>query len=813
MTNTSAPPAAPVKRVVWRYAVGVVVALLLPFVFWPSLLTKATSSDFLPHRYCYFNNPQLVWVSVVSDTVIALSYIAISTTLAMLVHRTRRDIPFSWVFLAFGLFIVACGGTHLMEAVTVWVPLYWLSADVKIVTAIASLTTAISLPRLIPKTMSLLTASKLAAERKLQLEAANTRLLERTQDATARLAAIVEGSEDAIFAYRLDGVITDWNQAATRLYGYSFEEAIGHNLRITVPPNLRHETTEILDAVAAGERIHQFETVRQRKDGSLMDVSFTVSPVMGQDGTIIGGSTIVRDITSRKLMREELRRSEERFRLVARATKDVIWDLDIRSGKAWRSENFWEHFGYPPKNIEPDIEGWKDLLHPEDRDRVWNAFQTALLRRSDSYENEYRFRRVDDSYAVVLDRAYIVYDKTGQPTRAIGTMTDLSEHRELEEQFRQAQKMEAVGRLAGGIAHDFNNLLMVITTYTELVREQLPPQDKLHKNLAEVLKAAERAATLTHQLLAFSRKQVLSPRIIDVNTVIEESLKMIHRLIGEDIELNISLGEPLWAVKADPGQIVQVVMNLCVNARDAMPDGGELSIETKNLSVDVEAARRYPALVPGNYAGLIVSDKGTGMTKDVQAHLFDPFFTTKEAGKGTGLGLSTVYGIVKQSGGYIWVDSELGRGSSFTIYLPAVEAPLTTTIVPAITHTEGEGETILLAEDDDALREAISAYLNVHGYTVLEAADGAKALRLSMLHAGSIQALITDVILPKLSGTELAREVAKISPTMLTLYMSGYTDRKLVDYDPASSTVRFLQKPFSLHTLLKTLGEMIAGRR
>jgi CheY-like chemotaxis protein len=342
------------------------------------------------------------------------------------------------------------------------------------------------------------------------------------------------------------------------------------------------------------------------------------------------------------------------------------------------------------------------------------------------------------------------------------------------------------------------------------MREKLGPEDELHDSLAQVQKAAERGASLTNQLLAFSRKQVLLPRIIDLNSVIQESLKMIQRLIGEDIELSVSVGDALRAVKADPGQIVQVLMNLCVNARDSMGDGGELRIETKNVTVDVEAARKYPALVPGDYAVLVVSDNGTGMTNEVQAHLFDPFFTTKEPGKGTGLGLSTVYGIVKQSGGYIWVDSELGHGSTFTIYLPAVEAPLTTTVVPAIDHTEGDGETILLAEDDDALREAISAYLNVHGYTVLEAADGADALSLSVLHASSIQALITDVILPKLSGAELAREVAKISPKVLTLYMSGYTDRKLVDYDPASSTVGFLQKPFSLRTLVEKIGEMIA---
>ncbi len=811
-TTPSSPPEAPPKQVLWRYVIGVVAVLLLPFVFWPSLLIKASSSNFLAHRFCYFNNPQLVWANVISDTVIALSYIAISVTLAVLVNRARRDIPFSWVFLAFGLFIVACGGTHLMEAVTVWMPLYWLSADVKIVTAVASFATAISLPRMVPKTISLLSASKVAAERKLQLEEANTRLLRLTQGATARLAAIVEGSEDAIIGYGLDGVITDWNEAATRLYGYSAQEAIGRSASILVPPSRPDDLTEILNTLAAGKRIQQLEGLRRRKDGSLVEVSSSIAPIIEQDGTIIGGSSIVRDITSRKRMEQKLQQSEERFQLVAQATKDAIWDLDIRTGGVWRSETFWEKFGYPPRDTEPDIASWKDLLHPEDRDRVWNGFQTALSRRSDSYEAEYRFRRADNSYAVVLDRTYIVYNETKQPIRAIGAVTDLSDRRELEEQFRQAQKMEAVGRLAGGVAHDFNNLLMIISGYADMMREQLGSEDKHRKNLDEVLKAADRAASLTQQLLAFSRKQVLLPRIIDLNSVVDDSVKMIQRLIGEDIELNVLPGKPLWAVNADPGQIVQVFMNLCVNARDAMRNGGKLDIRTENVSFDAEAVRDRPALVPGNYTALVVSDTGTGMTMEVHAHLFEPFFTTKESGRGTGLGLSTVFGIVKQSGGYVWVESELGRGSSFTIYLPAVDAPLTTSITPELREAEGQGEIILLAEDEEALRESLSIYLGLHGYKVLEASNGAQAVQIASQHAGAIQVLITDIILPKLGGAEVAREVARTSPQAVTLFMSGYTDRELLDYDPENLRTGFLQKPFGLRTLLEKIGEMIVRR-
>ena len=536
-------------------------------------------------------------------------------------------------------------------------------------------------------------------------------------------------------------------------------------------------------------------------------------PITAQNGTVIGGASIVRDITRSKQVEEELRRGEERFRLLAQATKDALSDRDLRNEAMWRSDNFWAQFGYSRKKMEPDVAAWRELIHPEDRDRVVNGFQTSLARHANSYEVEYRFRRADDSYAVVWERTYIVYDECGKPIRALSAMTDLSDRRELEEQFRQAQKMEAMGRLAGGIAHDFNNLLMVIGSYAEMMREQLSAEDGLHKSIAQVQRAADRAASLTQQLLAFSRKQVISPRIIDLNTVIEDGLKITKRLIGEDIALNILLGKDLWAIKADSGQIGQVLMNLCINARDAMQSNDELTISTDNVSLNLEEAQKRPGLIPGNYVALVVRDTGTGMTDEVQAHLFDPFFTTKEAGKGTGLGLSIVYGVVKQNRGYISVDSQLGRGSTFTIYFPAVDAPLTMTITPETRKYEGRGQIILLVEDEDALRESMSAYLDQHGYKVLAASNGAQALHFAKGHAGSIQALVTDIILPKMSGPELARQVTEISPTVVTLYMSGYTDRELMDYDPETSAAKFLQKPFALRTLLETIGEMIARQK
>jgi CheY-like chemotaxis protein len=372
--------------------------------------------------------------------------------------------------------------------------------------------------------------------------------------------------------------------------------------------------------------------------------------------------------------------------------------------------------------------------------------------------------------------------------------------------------MEAVGRLAGGVAHDFNNLLMVIASYAEAMRLHLRPEDPLHRNVDQVEKAVDKGASLTQQLLAFSHKQVLSPRIIDLNSVVEDGVKMITRLIGEDIELSVLPSRELWLVKADPGQIFQVLMNLCVNARDAMRGGGSLTISTQNASFDLGATKLPHGIIPGNYAALVVSDSGAGMTKDVLAHIFDPFFTTKEPGRGTGLGLSMVHGIVEQSGGHILVDSEPGHGTTFALYFPAVEGPPEAAFEAPLDAVEGKGETVLLAEDEDALRESISEYLTMHGYNVLAASDGVEALRIAKEHSESIQLLITDVILPKLSGAGVAREVGRMTPRTAILYISGYTDRELDDGGAGGSAVDFLQKPFALRALLNKIGELL-GRR
>jgi len=390
-------------------------------------------------------------------------------------------------------------------------------------------------------------------------------------------------------------------------------------------------------------------------------------------------------------------------------------------------------------------------------------------------------------------------------------MEDITETRVLELQLHQAQKMEAIGRLAGGIAHDFNNLLMVISGYSEFLLERLGPDPHLRGPAQEISNATQRATSLTRQLLAFSRKQILAPKVLDLNEVVTENLKMLTRMIGEDIDLVMVPGPALGAVRADPGQIDQVIMNLAVNARDAMPQGGKLTIETANVSLDESFARNHPPLVPGNYVMLSISDTGTGMDSETQARIFEPFFTTKGA-KGTGLGLSTVYGIVKQSGAYIFVDSQLQRGTSFRAYFPRADVREEAVAAPefaGLPRAERGQETILLVEDETNLRRLAHQYLEKQGYLILEAEDGAAALQIAAGHKGKIDLLLTDVVMPGMNGRELATHITAQRPEIRVLFMSGYTENAIGHDGLLDVGINLLQKPFSLPTLKERVRELM----
>ncbi len=631
----------------------------------------------------------------------------------------------------------------------------------------------------------------------------------RLHEESSLLTRIVESSNDAIIGKTLEGKIVSWNEGAERMYGYSAAEAIGNSISLLVPGGFGKDLDLIFEKLRRGERIEHHETVRVHKDGKSVFVSLSIFPIFDTTGKAVGAATIARDITKDKRAEEALRRSEERFKLIEENIDEVFWisDPDI-SEITYISPAYERVWGRTRKSLLENPKSFIEGIHPDDRERVLSDLELQKVGRP--FDHEYRVIHTDGSTRWIWDRGFPIRDDAGRLTHYVGVAQDITERRRLEGQFRQAQKMEAVGRLAGGVAHDFNNLLTIINGYSEFALEHLHPSDPLRSSIEEITKAGGRAASLTRQLLAFSRQQVLAPRVLDLNALVADVERMLRRLIGEDIDLVMLPGAELGRVKADPGQIEQILVNLAVNARDAMPDGGKLVIETANVEFDEAYARSRPVVTPGRYVMLAMSDTGTGMDAAIQAHIFEPFFTTKEKGKGTGLGLSTVYGIVKQSGGFIWVYSEPGLGSTFKIYLPSVEdAAESVARSEAREFPFGGSETILLVEDEEAVRALASRILQGRGYRVLECARPEDALHIAEHHQEPIDLLLTDVVLPKMSGRKIAEHLTALRPNMKVLYMSGYTDDAVVRNGVLESNTAFLQKPFTPSGLARKVREVL----
>jgi two-component system cell cycle sensor histidine kinase/response regulator CckA len=498
---------------------------------------------------------------------------------------------------------------------------------------------------------------------------------------------------------------------------------------------------------------------------------------------------------------EALHESEERLALAMNAAQFGAFDFYPRSGKLILSTVARRHFGLSPA-VEASYEVLLRGIHPDDRQRVDRLLQQAMRPESGGrYAAEYRTIGVEGQLERWLSaRGQVFFDREDNAVRFIGVTQDLTEHKHLEDQFLQAQKLDGIGRLASGVAHDFNNLITVITGYTEMALGDIPPDTPLRDSMVEIGKAAVRAASLTRQLLTFSRRQISQPKEIVLNHLVAEFEKMLQRLIGEDVELVLTLDPEAGALRADPGQIEQVILNLAINARDAMPQGGRLFIETSRVLADEEVAQTQLGIVAGEYVLLSVSDTGSGMTEDVRAHIFEPFFTTKEVGKGTGLGLSTVYGIVAQSGGTISVCSEPGHGSTFKMRFPAVEAGRSGTPKPSAQVTRAGNETILLAEDEAVVRKYVRQILERQGYTVLEASNGREALEIAQLHRGPIHLLLTDIVMPEMGGVDLVAEFGVARRQVPVLCMSGYTNRVGLQRG-----LGYLQKPFTPTALLAQL--------
>ena len=503
---------------------------------------------------------------------------------------------------------------------------------------------------------------------------------------------------------------------------------------------------------------------------------------------------------------QALRRSEARYRSLVQSSVYGIYRSSLEGRFLDVNPALTTMLGYESAEHVLLLDPEKDVFaQPEEHARLIQEFRRTG--RMDGFE--VKWKRKDGSIITVRisGRAVSSADEPADVLEAIAE--DVTDRRVLEDQFRQAQKMEAVGRLAGGVAHDFNNLLMVISGYTEVILAKLDVNHPLHEKGRAIQLAADRATTLTRQLLAFSRKQILELKVVDVNAIVSDMERLLRPLIGENVELTAKLEPEAGHTRADAGQLEQVLMNLVVNAKDAMPNGGKLTIQTQNIVVDDIQGRSPAFITPGNYVLLSVADTGMGMDKETQSRIFEPFFTTKEKGKGTGLGLSTVYGIVKQSGGYVMVHSEKGQGAAFNIYLPRVEAVVDMNAVPVSRVAEGGSETVLLVEDEESVRQLVRETLEAKGYRVLEADNGDSGLAAATDFDGDIHLMITDVVMPGMSGNELAQRVGKARPATKILYLSGYTEDTIVSEGTIESGTAFLQKPFTLQNLSRKVREVL----
>jgi PAS domain S-box-containing protein len=670
--------------------------------------------------------------------------------------------------------------------------------------------------------------------------------------------ALLQASSEGIVTLDHKGQIVEFNPAAEAMFGYTRAQVAGTPVgALLVPPGSSASpgaggpgAAPVWRRSHVGQRL---QTSALRADGSDFPVEVTVLPLEGVEPPVF--AACVRDLSERQRVERSMHENEHRLRFALEAGQVGTWEMDLVSGRVMLSDNHTAMLGLPRERLPATYDGLLDGVHPDDRDFFDQATE-QVSNHGLEFAIEYRVVWPDGSLHWITSKGRVMRDQTGQPLGLMGACMDitqrkqaeeerarsLSEHKRLEEQLRQAQKMEAIGQLAGGVAHDFNNLLTVIQGYSSIVAGQLPADHSCQPFISEVRDAGERAAALTSRLLLFSRKQVSVPEVLNLDDVVASLEKLLRRLIGEDIELitrgrdresgakdeerEARRGEDRSSlapnsrpfIKADASQIEQVILNLAVNARDAMPQGGKLTIETANVFLDAGQASPL-AVAPGEYVELTVSDTGYGMDAATQARIFEPFFTTKGAGKGTGLGLATVYGIINQCGGQVTVESRpagsasartLGQGTTFKIYLPRVQpADLPASGLAAAEKLLPGNETILLVEDDASLRKLARQILEMHGYTVLEAESGTEAVHISARYTAPIPLLVTDVVMPQMSGRQLARQLTAQRPEMDVLYLSGYTEEAIVHHGVLEAGMAFLQKPFMPSVLARKVREVL----
>jgi PAS domain S-box-containing protein len=632
---------------------------------------------------------------------------------------------------------------------------------------------------------------------------------QRTEEALRqseeKYRTILENIEDGYYEVDLAGNVTFCNEALCRIWGYPKEEMIGINYKKGGDEESAKKLFLAFNQVFRTKTpVKGFDWAVIRKDGIKRYVNVSISPIKDSHDQPVGFRGICRDVTDQMQAEEALRRSEEKYRTILENLDAGYFEVDLKGNFTFFNDALPRAFG----RSRDELTGMnnRQYMDKENAQRIYHIFNRVYASREPSKAFDLEFIREDGAKRSFECSVFLRTGLNGEPVGFRGIARDVTERKRaekemenLQEQLRQSQKIEAVGRLAGGIAHDFNNLLTVIKGYSQLALKELRGGDPLREDIEEIEKASQRAADLTQQLLAFSRRQILEFKVIDLNMLIRNLDKMLRRVIGEDIELMTRLSTDPLNIKSDPGQMEQVIINLAINAKDAMPSGGKLTVETARVELDEAHAHTHAGVSPGHYAVLEVSDTGVGMSAEIKEHIFEPFFTTKAIGKGTGLGLSTVYGIVKQSGGAIWVRSEQNKGTTFKIHLPRVEDQADTLMdhdeIATLPHGK---EMVLVVEDEPAVRNFTVRLLHQQGYQILEAVNGQDALRIARERTGEkIHLLLTDVVMPLMGGKELAERIIKIHPETKVLFTSGYTDNAIVHHGVLEPGIDFIQKPFS----------------